>query len=72
MGEILSALLMLLHVWEKKRKFSLAILMAVVASESSHPGRPSADFGSPKSDFFLVMVSLGVGFFCVNSQLYME
>lgn len=37
--------------------------MAIVASESSHAGRPNADFWSPKSDFFLVVVSLGL--FCL-------
>lgn len=48
-AEILSALLILLHIWERKGKFCLGLLIAVVASESSNAGRPNTDFGSPKS-----------------------
>jgi len=38
-----------LHACEKKRKLFLAVLMAPVVAESSHPGRPNADFVSLES-----------------------
>lgn len=72
------------EIKKKKGKLFLAILMAVVASESCHPGRRNADFGSPESDLFLVMVSLGAqglwsqqvwggrACVCETSQLYVE
>lgn len=58
--------------------------MAAVASESSHPGRPNADFRSPGSDLCLVVISLGAwgpwsqqvwegrAYVCEAFQLYME
>lgn len=45
-AEISSALVTLLHAWEKKEKLFLAILIAAVVTESSHPGRPNAEFRS--------------------------